>query len=144
MTAQWTAWLSHTRQHHPTIKVRAKAIAEFLPYAESGPQELTADVARIESTRRNAALLEEKMAEERAQLHFLREAQAIDSSGVPPSQAITQPADERVNPGSISNQELRERFAKEQTNKPQKDLPVWRPDKEETEGWTPKAARRRG
>jgi hypothetical protein len=103
-----------------------------------------ADAARIESTRRNAALLEDKVAEERAQLLFLRRAEAINSSGIPPSQVITQSADERANPGSISNQELRERFAEEQTNKPQKDLPVWRPAKEEIEGWTPKAARRRG
>lgn len=34
MAAQWTAWLSHTRQHYPTIQVRPEAIAVLHPYTE--------------------------------------------------------------------------------------------------------------
>ncbi|KAF9787963.1 hypothetical protein BJ322DRAFT_1046227 [Thelephora terrestris] len=120
LPAQWTAWLSHTRQHHPTI------------------QELIADAARIELTRRNAAQLEAKAADERAQLFALRSAQAVAS------EAIAQPAAERLDPAAVNKQELRKNFAKEQAREPQKDSPLWKHDNDEAEAWTPRAARRRG
>ncbi|KAF9653533.1 hypothetical protein BDM02DRAFT_3107441 [Thelephora ganbajun] len=125
MIAQWTAWLSHTRQHHPTI------------------QELTADVARIEQTQRNAAVLEAKAAEERAQLLALRVARPVDSPETP-VQAITEPTEERIDPAIVNSQELREKFAKEQAERLQKGSSLWKPDTDEAEGWTPRAARRRG
>jgi len=125
LPAQWTAWLSHTRQHHPTI------------------QELTADVARIELTRRNAVLLETKAAEERAQLLATRTARAVPSPEGP-SQAITQPTEKRVDPATVNTEELREMFAKEQTRKLRNDSPLWKLDKGGVETWTPRAAGRSG
>lgn len=108
-----------------------------------GLQELTTDVARIQLTRQNAALLEAKLAEERARSLALRTAQAVGAPKVSP-QAITQPSEEHVNPATVSNKELREKFAREQINKPQKNSPLWTPEKGEAEAWTPRAARRRG
>lgn len=125
LPAQWTAWLAHTRNHYPTI------------------QELTADVARIELTRRNAALLEAKAAEERARLLALRSARAVDSPGTS-SQAVTPPIGESVDPASVSDQELREKFAKEQRTKSQRSSHLWKPEKDEAEAWTPKAIHRKG
>jgi len=122
LPAQWTAWLSHTRQRYPTI------------------QELTADAARIELTRRNAAILEEKAAKERAQLLALRAAQAIDS----PAPAIAEPTVERVDPRAVSSRELREKFAEEQTKRLRKDSSSWKLDTDEAEAWSPRAVRRRG
>jgi len=125
LPVQWTAWLSHTRHHHPTI------------------QELMADVARIELTRRNAAILEAKVAEERAQLLALRTVRAVD----PPrtsDQAATESIEERVDPATVSSQELREKFANEQTKKLQKGSALWKPAVDEAEAWTPRAVRRRG
>lgn len=97
-------------------------------------------MARIELTRRNAALLDAKAAEERAQLLAIRAARAIHSSEVP-SHVITE---ERVDPATVSNQELREKFAKEPTSKRQKDSSLWKSYKDEAETWTPRAAGRRG
>ena len=103
---------------------------------------MTADIARIELTRRNAALLEEKAAEERAQILALRSAQAVDSPEMP-LQGITKPTEERVDPATVSNRELREKFAKEQ-GKPHKDPHLWGREKVEVEAWTPRGVRRRG
>jgi len=125
LPAQWTAWLSHTRRYHPTI------------------QELTADAARIELTQRNAAVLEAKAAEERAQLLALRTARAVESPETPP-QAIAEQTEERVDPATVSNQDLRGNFAKEQTKRLRKDSSPWKPDSDEAEAWTPRAVRRRG
>jgi len=106
-------------------------------------QELTTDVARIELTRRNAATLEAKAAEERAQLLALRGAQAVDLQR-PRAKAVTEPPEERVNPAKVSNRELRERFSKEQTKGLQVGSPFRKPDADGAEAWTPSAARRRG
>ena len=121
----------------------AQTIAVFFQNLSSELQELIADGARIELTRRNAALLEQKAAEERARLFALRPARPVDSLEMPP-QAITQPTAGRVDPAAVNDQELRKKFAKEQTNKHQKDSPLWKHDKDEAEAWTPRAVRRRG
>lgn len=107
-------------------------------------QELAADVARIEGTRRNVALLEAKAADERAQLLSLRTAQVKPQTIEPPPRIITHAAEGRVDPATVSNQELREKFAKEQTRKPQNESSSWRSDKGEVEGWTPRSIRRMG
>ena len=104
-------------------------------------QELTADIVRIELTRRNAAVLEAKAAEERARLLALHAA-AIDPPESP-TQIITEPTGERVDPATVSNRELRERFAKEQSKRPQMDSPLLKPDTDGAEAWTPRAVRRR-
>ena len=107
-------------------------------------QELTADVARIELTRRNAAILEAKAAEERAQLLALRVDRIADQPKTP-AEAITKPAEQRVDPATVSNQGLREKFAREQTKRLRMDSPsVWNADTDGTEAWTPRAVRRRG
>lgn len=82
------------------------------------------------------------MAEERAQLLALRTAQPVDSSE-PPPQHITKPTEERGDLATVSNKELREKFAKEQTKRLYKDSPLWKPDTDEAEAWTPRAVRRR-
>jgi len=125
LPAQWTAWLSHTRQRHPTIR------------------ELAADVARIELTRRNAAALEAKAAEERARPLALRAARAFDSTGIP-AQGITEPAGECVDPATVSNQELRQKFAKEQARRLHEGSSPWKPNIGEAESWTPRTMDRRG
>jgi len=125
LPAQWTAWLSHTRLHHPTIR------------------ELTTDVARIELTRRNAAALEAKTAEERAQLLALRAAPALNSPGIP-TQGITEPAGKHVDPATVSNRELRRKFAKEQTRQLREGSSPWKPNAGEAESWTPRTTDRRG
>lgn len=102
-------------------------------------QELMNDVARIELTRRNATILEAEAAEERAQLLALRMAQPVT-----PAPAITEPVGGRVDPGTVSNQELRERFAKEQTKRPHVDSLPWKSDTDGAEAWTPRTVRRRG
>lgn len=102
-----------------------------------------ADVARIELTRQNAAVLEAKAAEERAKLLALRTAHVVDGPGTP-AQAITDPAAERVDPAAVSNQELREKFAEEQKKRLQADSLPRRPDADGAEAWTPRAVRRRG
>ena len=88
-------------------------------------------------------MLEAKAAEERAQLLALRAGQAVDS---PASQvrAITEPTEQRADPATISNRELREKFAKEQTKGLQKSSPLRKPDTDEAEAWTPRTIRRRG
>lgn len=106
-------------------------------------QELTADVARIELTRRNAALLAEKAAGERAQLLALRAARGVDSAETP-AQAVAEPIEERIDPATVSNQELREKFAKEEVKRLRKDSLLWKPDTDEAEAWTPRVVRRRG
>ena len=100
-------------------------------------------MARIELTRRNAAVLEAKAAGERARLLAMRTVRAVHSPEVP-SQVTTQPTEERVDAATVSNQELRERFAKEQTRKLQKDADLWKADKDGAESWTPGVAGRRG
>ena len=105
-------------------------------------QELTADAARIELTRRNAAVLEAKAAEERARLLALRMAQPIESP-VTPAQAIAETTEERVDPATVSGRELREKFAKEQTKRLHNNPSPWKPDRDEAEAWTPRAVRRR-
>ena len=106
-------------------------------------QELSTDVARIALTRRNAAILEAKAAEDRAQLLALRGTQAV---GLPEplNHGFTEPPEERVDPATVSNRELRERFAKEQMRRHQVDSPLRRPDTDGAEAWTPRAVRRRG
>ena len=73
----------------------------------------------------------------------LRGAQAVDLPR-PRAQAVTEPPEERVNPAKVSNRELRERFAKEQTKMFQAGSPFRKPDADGAEAWTPRAARRRG
>ena len=114
-----------------------------IPMLMSASQELTADATRIELTRRNAAVLEAKAAEERAKLLALRTAHVVDGPGTP-AQAITDPAAERVDPAAVSNQELREKFAEEQKKRLQADSLPRRPDADGAEAWTPRAVRRRG
>jgi len=138
MTAQWTAWLSHTRHHHPTIQVCSGPLPCYIRMLNSTWQELTTDIARIELTRRNAAILEARAAEERAQLVALRAVGSPETS----AQAVTEPAKERVDPAAVSNQALREKFAKEQRKGLREAL--WKPDTDEAEAWTPRAVRRRG
>lgn len=106
-------------------------------------QELAADVARIELTRRNAAALEAKVAEERAQSLALRTARSLDSAGKP-AQGITEPAGERVDPATVSNRELRQKFAKEQTKQLHEGSSPWKANIGEAESWTPRAMDRRG
>lgn len=143
MIAQWTAWLSHTRQHHPTIQVCPRLLLCCFCTLNPRSQELATDVARIELTRRNAALLEAKVAEERIQSLSMPMAQVLHSPAVP-SQNITQITGERVDPVTVSNQELREKFAREQASKFRNDLPLRKPEKDEAESWTPRTAGRRG
>ena len=102
-----------------------------------------ADVARIELTRRNAALLAEKVAGERAQLLALRAARGVDSAETP-AQAVAEPIEERVDPATVSNQELREKFAKEELQRLRKNSLLWKPDTDEAEAWMPRVVRRRG
>ena len=106
-------------------------------------QELTADTARIELTRRNAAVLEAKAAEERAQVLALRAARAVESPETP-ARAVAEPTEERVDPAIVSNRDLRGNFAKEQTKRLRKDSSPWKPDADEAEAWSPRAVRRRG
>ena len=101
------------------------------------------DVARIELTQRNAAILETRAAEERAQLLALRTAQVVDEPEIR-ARAIVEPTGERADPATVSNQELRERFAKEQTKRLQVDLLSRKPETDGAEAWTPRAVRRRG
>ena len=130
---------------HDTSTQRSKYVPRPLPcyirVLMSALQELAADVARIELTRRNAAVLEAKAVEERARLFALRAAQATDSPETP---AIGEPTEERVDPATVSSQELRETFAKDQTKRLHKDSSPWKPDRDEAEAWTPRAVRRRG
>jgi len=88
-------------------------------------------------------MLEAKAAEERAQLFTLRAGQAVDSPATP-VQAITEPTEQRADPATVSNQELREKFAKEQAKGLQKGSPLRKPDTDEAEVWTPRIVRRRG
>ena len=126
---------------------RSKYVPRSLPcyirMSNLALQELSTDVARIELTRRNAAILEAKAAEERAQLLSLRGTQAV---GLPEplAQVVTEPPEERVDPATVSNRELRERFAKEQTRRLQVNSPLRKPDTDGAEAWTPRAGRRRG
>ena len=72
----------------------------------------------------------------------LRRTQAVGLSE-PLTQAVTEPPEERVDPAKVSTRELRERFAKEQTRRPQVDSPLRKPDTDGAEAWTPRAVRRR-
>jgi len=123
---------SMSRGHYRVISVLMSAL-----------QELTADATRIELTRRNAAVLEAKAAEERAQLLALRAARAVGSPKAP-VQAISESTEERVDPATVSSRDLRGNFAKEQTKRLRKDSSPWKPDADEAEAWTPRAVRRRG
>jgi hypothetical protein len=109
----------------------------------SALQELTADATRIELTRRNAAVLEAKAAEERAQLLALRATRAVDSPETP-AQTVAESAEDHVDPTTVSSRELRAKFAKEQTKQLHRDSLPWKPDADAAETWTPSAVRRRG
>ena len=102
-----------------------------------------ADAARIELTRRNAALLAEKVAGERAQLLALRAARGVDLAETP-AQAVAEPIEERADPATVSNQELREKFAKEEVQRLRKNSLLWKSDTDEAEAWMPRVVRRRG
>ena len=121
----------------------SRDLPPYIHMLNSALEELMADVARIELTRQNAALLEAKAAEERAKLLALRTAHVVDGPGTP-AQAITDPAAERVDPAAVSSQELREKFAEEQKRRFQADSLPRRPDADGAEAWTPRAVRRRG
>ena len=88
-------------------------------------------------------MLEAKAAGERAQLLALRTARALDSAGIS-AQGITEPAGEQVDPATVSNRELRQKFAKEQTKLPHEGSSPWKPNMSEAESWTPRAMNRRG
>lgn len=135
---------------HGTIIQRSKYVPRpsscYVRKLNPGLQELTTDVARIELTRRNAAILDARVAEERAQLLALRGVQAVDPAETLAHTIITGPAEERVDPATVSNRELRERFAKEQTKRLQAGSLPLKPDTNgaDSEAWSPRTVQRRG
>ena len=144
---QWSAWLTHTRLHPPTLEVCVLVLIHVCIHSYL-TQELHADIERQRRVRRNAALIEARDREERAlQLRLASEGQraiagatgdtpvddAKHESGASPVQptghpvcAVDTPTNQhaQVPPAGIGAP----------------DYPI--PTSDEPQAWTPRAVRR--
>jgi NADH dehydrogenase [ubiquinone] 1 alpha subcomplex assembly factor 2 len=142
-SVQWSAWLTHTRQHPPTYEVRplyVNELPEWTLLIFIFLKELKADVQRQQRVLMNASLIEAQDQEERArsrpigpsdmQEHAPR-AKVSSSSESPPNTRdnapLTSSSHSRVNP----------------PRRPTSDLPNTGPDRtDEPQSWTPRARSR--
>ncbi|KAF8305242.1 hypothetical protein DL93DRAFT_361900 [Clavulina sp. PMI_390] len=122
LPAQWTAWLSHTRMHPPTI------------------QELQIDMARQQRVTALAAQIQARDDEERARQIASRQSNAsqIASPAVDELPSATLPAIE------ASPEQLRDAARRKTAREEPRDFRPGTPSTDAPEAWTPSAARRRG
>lgn len=139
--AQWTAWMSHTRAHPPTIEVPALRCSTNIPiiYLTIVSKELQADLARRQRVTYLAAQIQAKDELERQQ----QLENPTFASLQPPSESQQSPDSPSASREATPEELRAEAQLKTRLEEPQGTRnPVQASDA--PEGWAPTSARRRG